>query len=115
MKLRVMTDVDTGKASYWMWCPGCDDTVRITSEWDWDGNLDAPTFSPSILTTGVQWAESEHFYKPNHASVPAGGEIRCHSFLRAAVWEFLTDCTHALAGQHVPMVDLPDWLSGESL
>lgn len=30
----------------------------------------------------------------------------CHSFVRNGVIEFLSDCTHALKGQHVP---LPDW------
>lgn len=63
--------------------------------WDFDGNLEAPTLSPSILTHGGQQGE---------------GPPRCHSFLRAGVFEFLDDCTHAMAGQHVPMPDLPEWV-----
>lgn len=51
-----------------------------------------PTLSPSILSkTG-----------------PDGVRI-CHSHLRAGVFEFLDDCTHSLAGQHAPMLDLPEW------
>lgn len=83
-------------------CPGCalDDhsglhmlavnTTEHSPSWTWDGNLEAPTISPSILTT---WLET----------------FRCHSFLEAGVFRFLEDSTHALSGQSVPMPDLPDW------
>lgn len=91
----------------WVWCPGCDIAHRpqVVGEdgsvpagpcWDWDGNLEAPTFSPSYLTW---WTTG-----------PEQTEHRCHSFIRAGHWEFLGDCTHALAGQTVPMVPVPDWL-----
>lgn len=60
-----------------------------TPSWEWDGNLESPTLSPSILTRGVGV---------------------CHSFLRAGVLEFLSDCTHQLAGQSVPLPDLPAWV-----
>jgi hypothetical protein len=89
MKVQVFTDVTTGASSYWLWCPGCDDAVRIDDSWQFDGNPEQPTFSPSILSEGA---------------------IRCHSFLRAGMWEFLPDSDHALAGKTVPMVDLPAWL-----
>lgn len=59
--------------------------------WEWDGNLEAPTLSPSILTEA-----SKHY-------------SRCHSFLKAGVFDFLTDSTHPLAGQQVPLPDLPQW------
>lgn len=90
-----------GVTRLWLWCPGCEDLhdVRL-GEWQWDGDTEAPTISPSIL---VRYQTPE----PNPHNV-------CHSFVRAGVWEFLGDCTHALAGQHVPMSDVepqwPDWL-----
>lgn len=37
----------------------------------------------------------------------------CHSFLKAGVWQFLSDCTHAMAGQSVPAVPVPQWLIKE--
>lgn len=86
-------------------CPGCAEmyggdglhmlpvnSSAVSPAWSWDGNLDEPTLSPSILT---------RYPHPD-------GERVCHSFLRAGVFEFLADCTHSLAGQHVPMPDLPD-------
>lgn len=85
-----------------MWCPGCDDLHEIRiGEWSWDGSLEAPAVSPSILVT------------MEVPSLPALAR-RCHSFLRAGVWEFLSDSTHALAGQSVPMVPMPDWLTREA-
>lgn len=89
--MQTLNDPDAG-VSYWMWCPGCDDAVRITNGWDWNGDLERPTFTPSILTEGG----------------PHG--IRCHSFLTDGVWNYLGDCTHAMAGQSMPMVALPEWL-----
>lgn len=112
MKVRTSSS-EIDEPSYWLWCPGCQDTHRITTLWEFDGNLEAPTFSPSILTRGVQWAEGDTFHRPGHSKVPAGGQTVCHSFIRAGQWEFLTDSTHDLAGQTVPMVDLPDWLASE--
>lgn len=94
------TGEKSGKKLY-LWCPGCDDLhgVEVSGEgaWAWDGNLDAPTISPSILVT------SSDPTKP-----------RCHSFVRAGRWEFLGDSTHALAGQTVNIVPVPDWLANES-
>ncbi len=83
-------------------CPGCAEIsgsgfhmLPVNSEtktpsWDWDGNLEAPTLSPSILTN-------------LHNGT-------CHSFLRAGVFEFLSDCTHSLAGTQAPMSDLEGWM-----
>lgn len=88
-------------------CPGCIEmfngtglhmlavnTENKTPAWTWNGNADIPTLSPSILT-----------------KTEDGGI--CHSFLRDGIFEFLSDCTHSLAGQKVPMPDLPDWFIDE--
>lgn len=86
----------------YLWCPGCDDLHAVevkdnAVKWEWDGNRDAPTISPSILVNGRE---------PKHG-------IRCHSYVKAGVWEFLSDCDHEMAGQHVPCVPLPDWVTRE--
>jgi hypothetical protein len=53
----------------WTWCPGCDSLhpFRIRTvdgalpTWEWDGNLEAPTFSPSLLChSSVHLCEGEH-------------------------------------------------------
>jgi hypothetical protein len=56
--------------------------------WTWNGDLQKPTLSPSILSKGYNV---------------------CHSFLEDGVFRFLTDSDHPLSGQSVPIPDLPDW------
>jgi len=92
-KVRIMTTQGTGEKSAWFWCPGCKGYHRIPFEngpvtWDFNGDVDAPTISPSILTDG---------HRP---------ERRCHSFVRSGKIQFLNDCGHELAGQ---TVELPEW------
>lgn len=83
-------------------CPGCrmvhtPYTVRHGDKpvWEFNGNVDLPTFSPSIL---VRWQHGEQ-----------REERRCHSFVRYGRIEFLSDCTHSLKGQ---TVDLPEVREG---
>jgi hypothetical protein len=89
-------------------CPGCAaendmgsglhmlpvNTTNKSPSWDWDGNLEAPTLNPSILSG-------------------RGTDKICHSFLKCGVFQFLTDSTHPLTGQHIPIPDLPDWVVKE--
>lgn len=52
----------------WTWCPGCDSlhpfrvlTVGAQETWEWDGNLESPTFSPSLLChSSIHLCEGEH-------------------------------------------------------
>jgi len=97
------------------WCPGCDERHQIVTgrpdpgiRWDWDGSLEAPTISPSLLVTGKQWPEEFSFHKPSHHVAP-GEPIVCHSFIRAGQIEYLSDSTHNLAGQTVPMLPVDQW------
>lgn len=73
------------------------------ASWDFDGNLEAPTLSPSILTNGTR-DDRTRFRDDGRPRFP-----RCHSYLRAGIFEFLSDCEHPLAGQRIPMPDLPEW------
>jgi hypothetical protein len=86
----------SGEGKDWAWfrCPGCaqalvpgGETHLIDTTWDITGTDDCPTVSPSVL---VRFADGQ----------------RCHSFIRQGRIQYLSDCTHPLAGQ---TVDLPDW------
>jgi hypothetical protein len=99
-----------------IWCPGCASSHVIDvspAGWRWNGSADAPTFTPSLLVRsghhlpdhdgGSCWCT----YNAAHPSEPAPFTCgRCHSFLEDGKIRFLADCTHALAGQTVP---LPAW------
>lgn len=79
----------------WIDCPGCGITHGLcifnTSPgplWGWNGSLESPTFTPSLLCNG-DYPES-----------------RCHSFITDGKIQFLSDCYHSLAGQ---TVELPEY------
>lgn len=78
------------------WCPGCDGAHAVNvgdgpgPRWGWNGSEERPTFTPSV------------FVNPpgpyHHPGLPS-----CHSFVTDGQIQFLGDCTHALAGQTVPL------------
>ncbi|WP_333986115.1 DUF6527 family protein [Burkholderia orbicola] len=81
-------------------CPGCDMLHVVYIEdgrpdsrpvWQWNGSMDKPTFSPSVLVR-YPWGDDRV-------------ERVCHSFVRDGRIQYLDDCTHALAGQ---TIDLPE-------
>lgn len=83
---------DVGDGMLLHWCPGCEELHAIAvgqpfpngARWTWDGNMERPTFSPSINVIG-----------------------RCHYFIRAGRIEFCSDSKHRLAGQTVDLPDIP--------
>jgi len=101
-----------------IWCPGCDREHALPvaranrPNWFFNGDIDLPTFSPSILVQaghhapgqgeGDCWCNFEARFgtpSPFHCGI-------CHSFVTAGMIQFLPDSTHALSGQTVP---LPEW------
>lgn len=80
----------------WFHCPGCDHphAYRIKASptpphepvWEFNGDVDKPTFSPSLLNTSP--------------------EARCHLYVTGGTIKFLDDCHHELAGKIVEMEDV---------
>jgi len=85
-----------GPGIFSFYCPGCKFRHVIYTEgshskleWKWNGSMDKPTFTPSLLVHG-----------------PMGDppvEMRCHSFIRDGALRFLSDCTHEWAGLNTLM------------
>lgn len=98
-RLRAV-DHGNGRRGLGYWCQGCEAYHSIVTEgagaWGFNGNHDAPTFTPSVLTT------YEHG--------PKRIKHVCHTFITDGRVQFLGDCTHALAGQTHDLPPLPDWL-----
>lgn len=102
------------------WCSGCDSLHQIAinpgkapngAGWDFSGTLDCPTYSPSVLVTWDYWRDPDGRQRTKEE-----GPLKkvCHTFIRNGVVDFLGDCTHALAGQKVPLPPVPDWVVKES-
>jgi hypothetical protein len=76
----------------WFHCPGCENAHGFhVPQWNWNGSMDAPTFTPSLLCNG------------------SDPKSRCHSFVTDGKIQFLLDCHHKLAGQTVEIPDWEDW------
>lgn len=83
--------------------------------WTFNGNEAAPTFDPSLLVRSGHFGRAD----PRPGNCYCDAEARgidcfgqtcgiCHSFVRAGMIEFLSDSTHDLAGQTVPLPDYPE-------
>ena len=91
------------------WCPGCDEIHVIPDSWQFDGNLDFPTFQPSIKITGKQKVMVDGEWMGDWRRDANGKPLDycCHYFLHAGVLKFCGDCTHHLSNQTVELPDLP--------
>lgn len=90
-----------GEVYYVFFCPGCDNLhlLYVVNPkgrpcWTFNGNLEAPSFQPSLLNNGPG-------HKYHDPAMPV-----CHLYVEAGNIKYLDDCTHALAGEIVPMVEL---------
>lgn len=94
----------------WFFCPGCEHLHSIKigvgpgPRWRWDGNAASPTITPSILVEFPATPDADEEHKEWRQ------KRLCHSFIRGGRIQFLGDCTHALAGQTVPLPPLPAYL-----
>lgn len=99
---RYLRKTQTG---YVHWCPACEGVHSYTTEerqtngarWFFDGNVEAPTFTPSMKITWGKMADPKGDW-------PEGG--CCHYFVTNGQIKFCDDSTHDMRGKTVP---LPDW------
>jgi hypothetical protein len=90
---------DYESADYLFYCEGCKchhgvwttNKNRSNAIWDFNGDVEHPTVSPSIL---VRWTREK------------GNDIVCHSFIRNGFIEYLSDSSHFLAGKTVELTDI---------
>lgn len=107
---KLRSSVDNGLM---FWCPGCDGAHCIHHgagtgpRWGWNGDVEKPTFTPSILVRGtVPMTDQQHEAYEREGMLPTPVKLICHSFVTDGKIQFLSDCTHQLAGQ---TVEIPDW------
>ncbi len=122
MKAKKVANSEGELIGYRIYCLGCEENHIIYTEpvagryvWGFNGDVEKPTFTPSLLI------RSGH-YVPEHnkdscwctynkeqeekGEEPSGFECGiCHTFITDGKIQYLTDCTHKLAGQ---TIDLPE-------
>ena len=67
-------------------------TRKGTCCWSWNGDTENPTLKPSIRTRGHEF----------------GKDVVCHTFVNDGNVQFLSDCTHELAGKTMELLEV-DW------
>lgn len=119
-KIMPLIGSDGAIRSCFFTCPGCGDnhSFRVAPAetgpvWQFNGNLDAPTFTPSLLVRSG--CKSPH-HKPGEECwctfKTDDGEpspfkcYQCHSIVTNGKIQFLSDCTHELAGQTVELPEI---------
>lgn len=100
---------DNGNGTYSFYCPGCghDHVFYVGiqyhngSRWSFNGDLNNPTFSPSLLN---RWGvEADPKWNPefedgtDHTKMPYSG--RCHLHVENGVINYCGDCTHEYSGK----------------
>jgi hypothetical protein len=105
-KIRVAkSDREPDRTWYTFRCPGCEDYHTVNNTWQFNGDLDKPTFSPSILLRGTVPITDDEAEKIMNGERITPKPLVCHSFVTDGKIQFLSDCTHELAGH---TVELPE-------
>jgi len=95
-------------------CPGCGHTHIFDQRWTFNGNIDKPTFKPSMLSRWVDTPsplvhdDNGNLVKGPDGRVLGAKDMVCHSFVTDGMIQFLSDCTHELVGQTVELKNIED-------
>lgn len=87
-------------------CPGCRCRHTVSHgygsgpKWEWNGDTEKPTFTPSIKVSYPAIPDATDDFAEWRT------ERVCHSFITDGEIQFLSDCTHELAGQTVVLPEL---------
>ena len=116
----IKLDGGIGDPDLSFYCPGCkcNHGVWLKKEgysgpsWSFNGDMDKPTFSPSILVRWVDIPEEPELDGDGNYVLGPDGRLKgakdmvCHSFVRDGMIQFLSDCTHDLRGQTVELPEI---------
>lgn len=119
MKVKLMRSRDGDQLRFT--CPGCGENhapyINGTGHpvWGFNGDYDKPTFTPSLLVRSGHYAGGHNGedcwcnWSERNNGEPAPFKCTvCHSFVTDGKIQFLSDCTHALAGQTVELPEMDD-------
>lgn len=101
LRLSYLTPSEKRNTQFLFYCPGCNCAHIIPTEcsfkgpiWNFDGNMESPTFTPSLRT----------FYTHPNSKEKI---TTCHLTITNGKIQYCADSPHALAGQTISMVPIP--------
>lgn len=100
---------------YAHWCPGCNEMHIMPDSWQFNGNLNSPSFIPSFKHEGLRRTFVNGNWTGEWVRDSSGNTMPyiCHYILTNGQLQFQGDCTHVLVGKTVPLPQLPDGLTDE--
>jgi hypothetical protein len=104
-KVEILKNQDDSFVAHYIYCPACKCGHGFDKRWSFNGDFDKPTFTPSML---VKSKHPKGYSNDNPAPLGWHGEYEntvCHSFVTDGKIQYLSDCTHDMAGQ---TIDIPD-------
>lgn len=101
MKIR---KANGGKLLFY--CEGCNNHHGVNDTWQFNGDFEKPTFSPSVLVRGIVPITDDEAEKILSGEKIEPKPFVCHSFVTDGRIQYLNDCTHELAGQTVELRDI---------
>lgn len=123
--MAVLVKIQAG--IYAFQCPGCGhlhqywtnearlpDGRPYKNQWSFNGNMERPTFTPSLLNTWGKEADP-NWQEPNEpvgeGNAPWSG--RCHLFVTDGMIQYCGDSWHKLKNQTVPMLELSESITSQ--
>ena len=108
---RVSDKLRRGDGRYFHWCPACEELHQLPDRWEFDGDLENPTFKPSFRHTGIQTKKINGKWNGEWIRDSNGNTIPyvCHYVLTAGILYYCEDCTHQMANQSIPLPPLPGY------
>lgn len=114
MRLHQLLNQKNEPSGLAFYCNGCKRVHAVNTNpnklWGFNGDLNKPTLTPSVL---VEYKHPKGYSNDNPAPLDWDGEWVtdiCHSFVTDGKIQYLSDCTHELAGQ---MIELPEFTWGD--
>ena len=96
-----------GQGAYYLhWCQGCGHTHTYpvggayTTNWTYDGSIEAPSFSPSMLIYIPERKLEDGTVLPQ--------KTRCHYYVTAGKILYQGDCPHEYSGKTLPLAPIPE-------
>lgn len=105
------------EGAYTHWCPGCLKMHRLPDSWQFNGDVNLPTFTPSFLHKGIKTIDVDGKWTGRWEMDAQGNPIPhvCHYILTNGILNFCGDCTHPLVGKPVPLPPLPEHFTDKGL
>lgn len=113
---QVSSVLRRGEGRYFHWCPACEEMHPLPDSWQFDGNVEKPTFSPSFKHGGKQAVHVNGRWTGEFVRDANGKPLDwiCHYIITNGMIQFCSDSSHGRS-DIVPMPNIPDHLRDGSI